>query len=78
MKIQLCTLTLVVETDVREEFGSRGHTDPLLVSQFVESALLGQDTLPVHAVGRAARHRAQQKPVDLNDLLYSAGADVHT
>jgi hypothetical protein len=36
-----------------------------------------QNALPVLAVSRASRHRAQEVLVDLDDLLHLAGSDVH-
>lgn len=49
---------LVVVGDVGQQLGGGGHGDPLPVPQLVQPALLGEDALPVGAVGGAAGHGA--------------------
>lgn len=64
----------VVVGDVGEQLGGRCHGDPLVVTQLVETALLGEDAFPVGAVGGATGHGAQQELVDLDNFLHRAGA----
>ena len=68
---------ILVRVDhIGQDLGGARHRNPLLVPQLVDAAVLGEHALPELAVGRAARHRAQQVGIDLDDLFDGLGGDV--
>lgn len=59
---------LVLVRNVGHDLGRRRHGNALLVAQLVQATLLGQHSVPVHAIGRTAGQCAQQVVVDFYDL----------
>lgn len=60
---------LVLIHHVGQKLGGSRHRDALLVTEFVDAALPGQQALPETAVSCSASHCAQEVRVNLNDLL---------
>lgn len=59
-----------------ENLTRSSNTDTLTLAQFVHATLECEVALPERAVGRTARHRAEQERRDLDHLLHRTTPDV--